>query len=215
MNEFLSYRHFRTIEESAELTTILNENSIEYIIEEESASVDVTFTGNLEVEFHVKLHQEDFEKVNELMEKEAAEIVDQIDSSYYLYQFTNEELFEILEKPDEWNELDYSLAKKIIKQRGVSISDEEVTGLKLLRNDELAQPEKASSFLIFMGYAFAIAGGLLGIFIGYYIYSTHKILDDGERVPCFEQSSRVKGKLMLYIGSVGFATVCIIRLFML
>jgi hypothetical protein len=215
MSEFLSYRHFRTIEDSEELTTALDENTIEYIIEEESPGVDVTFTGNLEIEYHVKLHPEDFDKANEILEKQAAEGIDQIDSSYYLFQFSNEELFEILEKPDEWNELDYSLAKKIIKQRGVSISDEEVTGLKLLRNDELAQPEKASSFLIFMGYAFAIAGGLLGVFIGYYIYSTHKILDDGERVPCFEQNSRVKGKLMLYIGSVSFATVCIIRLFML
>jgi len=212
MSEFLSYRHFRTIEDTEELTTILDENSIEYAIEEESASVDITFTGNLETEFHVKLHQEDFDKVNEILEKQAAETVDQIDTSHYLYQFSNEELFEILEKPDEWSDVDHLLAHKILKSRGAQITDEEVDGLKLLRNDELAQPEKASPFFILLGYAFALAGGLIGIFIGYYIYSTHKILSDGERLPMFDESSRVKGKIIMIVSIISFIAIGLIRL---
>jgi hypothetical protein len=212
MSEFISYRHFRTIEDSEELTNILDKNSIEYVIEEESASVDITFTGNLETEFHVKLHPEDFDKVNEILEKQAAETVDQIDTSHYLYQFSNEELFEILEKPDEWSEIDHLLAHKILKSRGAQITNEEVEGLKLLRNDELAQPEKASPFFVILGYAFAVAGGLIGIFIGYYIYSTHKILTDGERLPMFDESSRVKGKIIMMVGVLCFVVIGMIRL---
>jgi hypothetical protein len=215
MSEFLSYRHFRTIEDSEELTNILTDNNIEYIIEEESPSVDVTFTGNLDVEYHVSVHPEDFEKVNVLMEKEAADTVDQIDSSYYLYQFSNEELFEILEKPDEWGELDHLLASKILNERGAKITNEEVEGLKLLRNDELAQAEIASPFFIMLGYAFAVGGGLIGIFIGYYLYSSHKILPDGERVPMFDESSRVKGKIIMTFGIICFIVIVMIRLFTL
>jgi hypothetical protein len=215
MSEFLSYRHFRTIEDSEELTTILNDNAIEYIIEEESPSVDVTFTGNLYVEYHVSVHPEDFEKINELMEKEAAETIDQIDTSYYLYQFSNEELFEILEKPDEWSELDHLLAPRILKERGAKISEEEVEGLKLLRNDELAQPKKASPFFVILGYAFAVGGGLIGIFIGYYLYTSHKILPDGGRLPMFDESSRMKGKIIMMVGIICLIVISLIRLFML
>ncbi|MDN5202313.1 hypothetical protein QQ008_13085 [Fulvivirgaceae bacterium BMA10] len=35
-----------------------------------------------------------------------------VDSNHYLYEFTDDELFEILMKPDEWGSIDYELSKK-------------------------------------------------------------------------------------------------------
>lgn len=88
--------------------------------------------------------------------------------------FSNEELFEILEKSDEWSKFDYVLAQKLLKERGQDINENMLESLKRQRIRELAKPEENQKGWINAGYIFAVLGGLLGILFGWHL-NTHAL----------------------------------------
>ena len=118
--EYSIFRRFSDIEQANELKIALNEQGIETIVDDNSPPVDVTFTGGgaINNKIEVRIKQSDFDKAELILEKIAETQLSDIDTSYYLFEFTNEELFDILLKYDEWNEFDYALAQKILKDRG-------------------------------------------------------------------------------------------------
>ena len=76
----------------------------------------------------VKVRQEDFEKANEFVLQE--EDISGLDVNYYLNDFTNEELIEILIKPHEWSAFDRTLAPKLLLERGYDINKLDIKGRK-------------------------------------------------------------------------------------
>lgn len=135
------FKKFLTLEQANELKELLKENGIESLLSDNIPPVDVTFTGNtLQNEFEVIIKQSDFKKATEILEKNAENLIDQIDKDYYLFEFTDEELYEILLKSDEWNEFNYTLAQKILKQGGKSVNKELMNSLKNERLKDLAKP---------------------------------------------------------------------------
>ena len=111
------FRKFPSLEQASELKALLNENGIETILDDNAPSVDVTFTGNtLQNEIEVRIKQTDFQKAESILEKEVENLIETIDKDYYLFKFTDEELYDILLKSDESNAFDYTLAQKILIQ---------------------------------------------------------------------------------------------------
>ena len=58
------------------------------------------------------------------MDKAEKEI-EVIDDDYYLLSFSDDELIDVVSKSDEWNKFDVSLAKKLLKERGNEITNDE------------------------------------------------------------------------------------------
>ena len=69
-------------------------------------------------DINIKLKPADFTVAQKELENYYGYQADQADSGYYLYEFTNEELYEIIEKPDEWGDFDYQIALKILEKKG-------------------------------------------------------------------------------------------------
>src|SRR5688572_25780559 len=117
--EFATYRKFNDEGAVTELTDELRNGGIEYQIINNSSQFDASF-GNDELtkEFSVKLRKEDFEKAEQIVRKNAIKLIDQIDSSYYLYSFSDEELMEVITQPFDWSTIDYVLAEKLLRERG-------------------------------------------------------------------------------------------------
>lgn len=103
MNElFLTFRKFNSLEEAQELMEVLKAHDIACELEDTSA-FDVTFSGNaLSKEYRVKLQQSDFEPAEELLLNQPHVSADQLPSDHYLLSFSDNELLEIVTKPDEW-----------------------------------------------------------------------------------------------------------------
>ena len=130
--------------------------------------------------------------------------IDSVDKDYYLFNFTDLELMEVITKRDEWGHLDFILAQKILKERGKEIKPEVVELLKKQRLEELAKPEENQKAWIYAGYITAVLGGFLGIFIGWHLSTYKKTLPNGDRVYGHSQSDRKHGNRILIIGVICF-----------
>jgi hypothetical protein len=157
------------------------------------------YSGTLE--FRIKLLPEDFARVNKLLENHYKEQLDSVDSSYYLFYFSDEELMEIISKFDEWGHMDQVLAQKILKERNKEIPSEIVTLLKKSRLNELEKPEAAPRYLLYLGYFASALFGLIGFFIGCHLSYFKKPLPNGKQMYVYREQDRNHGTRMLLIGT--------------
>lgn len=202
--EFITFKKFDDPALAQVLTDLLEENGIEYQIEEAAFSFDPTFAASKELstEYIVKISPDDFTRATELLNASEAEDIKHVDKDYYLFSFTDAELMEILEKADEWSSFDHQLARKLLADRGVDVSDQKLAGINQSRIDELKKPESKQSEWVIIGYIVAFIGGVLGIFIGWMLSSHKKILPTGEKVFVYREADRRHGKNILYISIV-------------
>ncbi len=135
---------------------------------------------------------------------DSKEYIKTLPEDYYLFSFSNNELIEVIQKKDEWNEIDYLLAIKLLKNRGVEITSEDIEKTQKDRLSQLKKPEKSARSWIIAGYIIAMLGGLLGFIIGYVLLTQKKTLPNGERVYEYIESDRKHGKNILYVGIIFF-----------
>jgi hypothetical protein len=115
---FLTFKKFKIPEESVALTEFLTGQYIDFQIDEAAAPLSRPAFGiSNKKEVRVKIQAADFERVDELLADSIRQQIDGIEKDYYLLDFTDEELIEIVVKPDEWSLADYQLAQIIRKQR--------------------------------------------------------------------------------------------------
>lgn len=204
MSSLVTYREFKSSMEALPMLQMLDEHQIPYQVENIAPPVDVTFTGGnaLEDTLAVKIAPENFARVDRLYEAQAEESVVPLEEDYYLYEFSNDELIQILEHYDEWSATDYVLARQILEDRGKEYSDDDLEHLKKNRIEHLRQPAKGSAVWVFIGFLAAFIGGLLGVFMGYHYHYFKKRLPNGEQVYAYDASTRSSGKLMLFLGIV-------------
>jgi hypothetical protein len=200
--EFITFKKFDDPALAQALTDLLKENGIEYQIEEGAFSFDPTFAASpeLSTEYCVKISPDNFTRATELLNASEAEDIKHVNEDYYLFSFTDAELMEILEKADEWSSFDHQLARKLLADRGVDVSDQKLAELNQIRIDELKAPESKQSEWVIIGYILALIGGVLGLFIGWMLTSHMKTLPTGERVFVYREADRRHGKNILYIS---------------
>lgn len=211
--DFLTFQQFDDAVLAEDLTDLLTANNIPYEVEEAPITVNPLTAINTEVKtsYSIKISPDDFNRVSQLLKERESQFVDEVDKDYYLFTFTDDELMEILEKPDEWSSFDYVLAKKILEERGITVDQQKLTKLKNERIEELSIPEKSQSSWIIIGYICAFLGGVLGIFIGWHLSSAKKTLPDGEQIYSYTSGDRKHGRIIFYLSLVGTAVSVFLR----
>jgi hypothetical protein len=195
------------------LAGMLDRHGIVYEIEEQSSLFNPTFYADETAkDYEVKISPDDFIRVSELLKAEDTESVEAADSEHYLFKFTNEELKDLLGKPDEWSSFDYLLALKILKERGVEMNEQTIAQLNEQRLNELKKAEPPQTTWIVLGYICAILGGLIGIFIGWHLANSNKTLPTGEKVYSYNDSDRAHGKRIFYLAIAGFLFALYMRI---
>jgi hypothetical protein len=206
MNEdFITFQKFNDQYSAKQFGKLLSDQNIKYVLEDNSLSFDPTFANNnFGTEYCIKIKNDDFEKVNILLEEKSEIEISEIDKDYYLLSFSDEELIDVIAKSDEWNKFDVSLAKKLLKERGQEITPLKIEEIKKQRITELSKPEKSQSGYIILGYITALLGGLLGVFVGWHLLTYKKVLPDGNRVYVYSENDRKQGNRILILGLVFF-----------
>lgn len=207
-----SFRRFSTIAQAAELAALLRDHGIHAMVEDDTTYLDSTYLSGRPIHYDVIIPDADFPKAYEVLQEEGELAVEEVAEDHYLYDFTDEELREVLFKSDEWNEVDLALAKRILADRGKPVNEDELETMKARRLAELAKPEKNRPGWIFLGYLFSLtmAAGFLGMVLGFLIVTLKKTLPSGERVYVYTKSDRRHGIFIVLLGIVSMATMMLL-----
>ena len=210
--EFITYQKFNDVVLATELAELLEANNVNYILEEAPPAFNPAFSYADTKEYVVKVQPDHFERINKLLKQNADENIDEVQSDYYLLNFTNGELLDVITKADEWNAFDVQLARKLLAERGEVITDEQLEDIEKERIEELKIVEPSQSSWIAAGYVFALGGGVLGFFIGWHLWTYRKTLPNGEMVYIYSENDRQQGKMIFYLSFVGLAMAFVYKL---
>lgn len=214
MQEFSKYRTFQTKLEFDDFIRLLEKSAIAFRTEDYPVNFisDPSNTA-FSHEYVVKLQKESFALAHKIEEQLAEEQIKNVEPDYYLFNFTDKELIQLIVEQDEWSPFDVVLAKKILEEKGINWSNEEVEEQKAERLNALSKPEKKQTFWVILGYISAIFGGAFGILIGWHLHSHKRTLPTGERVFDYCESDRKHGNRIRFIGIIILSLGLILRLF--
>ncbi len=215
MDELITLKKFNTLEEASSVIELLEKNNIGYSLDKQNASNDI-FAGNtLGSELHLNIKPEDYESAQELLKGLTEINIEDLDKDYYLFNFSDTELSEILQKPDEWSYNDYLWSQEILKQRGKEVDMSTLEKWKKKRIELLATPDKISKQYLVTAYLFCLLGGFIGFFMGTHIINNNKTLPNGQKVFSYDDESRNKGLNIKRIGGISFLLWIVLVLIML
>lgn len=200
--ELASFRTYTTLAEAEALQEILKHQKIDSIIIDNSPAAGAAIGGQQPREYELKLKPEDFGDANALLEKQAKEEMGELPEGYYLIDFTNDELIDILAHRYEWSEFDYLHARRLLSDRGVQVNEQQLQEITVNRLHELAKPEKDQGMWIIIGYILALLGGVLGIITGYVLVYSTKTLPTGISVPTYSPKDRKHGRYILILSVI-------------
>lgn len=224
--ELLTFQKFKDADIATDVSEKLGDAGIYFEIESEDKFFDPSFAiDSLKNNFSIMIRPADFVKANKVLDEYYSSQIKAVSSDHYLFDFTNKELEEILEKPDEWGHLDYRMARDILKERGVEVNSERLEVLKEKRKYELSRPERSQPWLVILGYfivAFSpflndlvrLAGFFVAFFLGWILRNMKKTLPDGETVYMYAPSDRRQGKIIMISAVLVFlAFIILLSLF--
>lgn len=202
---FLTWKRFYSAEEAENTASVLGENKIICLLEDNTPPVSDFIMGqNTKANIALKIKATDFIKADKLFNEIAKAQVDSADESHYLFQYSNDELLEVLMEADSWSEYDKQLSKKILEERGIIITDELLKTFAAKRLKELAKKEHHSPVWTIVGYVSALFGGFLGIAIGINLWTAKKTLPNGMRVYAYTDRDRFHGQIITAISALIF-----------
>ena len=196
MSKLLTFQQFNDIALARVISERLAEAGIEYEIESQNPHLDPLIIGNSpDSSIDLKIPAQDFIRARAVLEAYYEEQLQDVDPDYYLLNFTDQELLEILARPDEWGPFDYVLARKLLIQRGHPITKEFTDELKAKRLRDLAEFEDT-------GTSVTSPIGLGGMVSGYIVATKKKTLPDGSQVPAYSPNVRKRGWIFFTIGAI-------------
>lgn len=203
--EFLIFQKFNDQNSAIDFGKIMDENKIDHHIENISVNFDPILPNNeFGKEYCIKLKKIDFERANDLLSTIAKVEISAVEEDHYLLSFTDEELIDVISKSDEWNKFDVELAKKLLKNKGKEVNEQQINEIKKQRITELSKPEEGQNIYIIIGYICALLGGLLGIFIGWHLLTYKKTLPNGNQIYAYSENDRKQGNIILILASIFF-----------
>ncbi len=208
-----AFQKLHSEEQAADIGEILKRAGIEYHVIRDKPFFDVSFAFNkTDPDVNLVIRQADFLKAREVLQEYYQAQMGSVDKDYYLFQFSDKELTEIIQKPDEWGSFDYELAKYILHDRGIEITGDVESSIMEKRLEELSTPENIHPAWIILGYVSAIFGGFVGIVIGWILAYFTKRLPNGERVYVYSERDRKNGRIIFYFSIFSFILFIIFRI---
>lgn len=215
---FKFFRDFHNIDEAKNFIAILEENDILYLAETSETILDESIVGTgLLPKAIIKLLPEDFKTVNAILNEQFQQLEYWDIRDHHLNELDDNELKEILERPDEWAIEDTSIAKLILNERGIQLSDQDILNLRKERLKDIRKGKKGDKIWMVLYFLFIPLGLIVsefftiaGIGMGYY-YAYGKNTDiDGHRYHTFDEETRKYGKVILFGGLISLLFIVLI-----
>jgi hypothetical protein len=206
--DFETYRQVYQLDQLDHIVALLKRHNIPYDIEKTENIIDKAIVGNsAHPPILLKLPPDRFEVLTNLM---IADILEQgeVPDGYYLKDFSDEELEEILLDRDSWSPEDYALSQLILAKRGRPVDQEKLKGQQAIRAAERQKGKPGTKWLMAVYAILVVVGALTfvpvlyiaGTGMGYYYWKGYKLDDTGQKYPIFDPSTQRFGGYLFKIG---------------
>jgi hypothetical protein len=200
--DFEVYKLFHDKSMAEAMGKVLADAGIDHEITVSKRYFDPSFAFNrVDPEVNLKLRPEDFVRANHALKEHYEKAAMEAEGDHYLFSFSDRELLDVVKKPDEWGVFDVELARRILRERGIEITEEIQEEVERERLEVLKEPAKASSTMVVAGYLLALYGGFFGIIIGW-LLRANKLLPNGQKVPVYREGDRRHGQRIMWIGII-------------
>lgn len=182
----------------AELTAILDAAGIQYRVGSDAPVIDISSvgTGNT-AQAIVSVMERDYEAARDAMERDSLKVP--LPANHYLLTSSDDELAEILAQPAEWSAYDVAHARRLLRERGIDPAM--IAAKQELLKTQTREGKPASRFLLIVGWICTLAGGLLGVAIGWALCFSKESTADGTFYT-YDAKSRAIGKWMFPIACI-------------
>ncbi|MEM6299762.1 MAG: hypothetical protein AAF740_13825, partial [Bacteroidota bacterium] len=114
MKKLAVFKQFSDLTVAEDTAAQLREHEILVKLSQDIPSVDVTFTGGAaKYQIELSIPTEDFERAEAILLDNVSLDLTEVDPSHYLFEFSENELRDVLIKADEWHPTDVAIAKEI------------------------------------------------------------------------------------------------------
>ena len=198
---FEFYRSFQFQEDAVPFLDLLKENEIPYEFNGSETIITEAIVGSPNYpQFVLRVLRSDFAIVNSIIENEVLKNSADF-HEHYLYDFTDRELLAILRKPDESSIEDLTIAKELLKRRGIPIDPSALVEMKQERLSELQKGKDENvgwmvlfflmltALCIFFNPSFVI--GIIGLSWHYWKDKSTDI--DGNKFYTYNEKTRKNG----------------------
>ena len=146
----------------------------------------------------------------------------QLPEDYMLLSFTNDELMDVLAKPDEWGPYNYKLALMLLEQKGIKVDDSKAEELQQAHLQEASKRRALGPVQLLFGYGFTVIcilaiamknttalwllfgfyfiPGFIGLILGLVFRFTKRTLPDGSRIYSYDDNARKHGLFMILLA---------------
>ena len=212
--DFKTFMSLSEPEIAKEISDILTEGKILHKIHDSRKDFDPTFSNNpTGKDIQIQLQASDFQAAVALIDSKIELKQHEINPDHFLFDYSDEELKEVIKSADEWHPLDVKLAKHILKERGIIMSETEIAVMRQTRITEMSKPESSGNLEVVIGYIAGFMGGFLGLFIAYHLMKHKKTLPDGSQVYNYTETDRKNGKYIFIISVISMIGSVLFLLF--
>lgn len=208
-SDFIELSRYRDNQNVAETTDILDSANIPYRLGATASHFDITTIGTGSTpEVIISVRREDYIAARSAMEDEYLKI--KLPEDHYLLTSADDELADILGKPEEWSAFDVAHARKIARDRG--IDDALIKRKKSERMEQLQRGKPVSKKLLIFGWISSVLGGLIGLGIAWSICFMKEKEPEGEFYT-YDERSRELGRPMFKVACWMTAIILFLRIF--
>ena len=201
---YLTFERFPIPELAQPLADMLREHGIPVRVEDSKGMYfDVTFANNEhDRQVTVKIPQTEFIKANRIYDAYVDAHLGTLEKDYYLFDFDNAELNDVLLHPDAWSRTDYRLAKALLAERG-----HEAAVVHAEKKLEIpgARQSGIPFWIIILLFIFTCKIPFVGLVSGWFLAYGKRTLQTGLQEYLYTNRARNSGKALMWTGAAGCA----------
>ena len=218
MQELLTYQTYPSADLAYEAAEQLQGQGITTEVLKTPQILGSAIIGSSSADHYLlKIDAADFARANKILFSGEELDINSVPPDHPLRTMSNDELHDIISKPDEWGPDNYKVALALLKSKGADVSGDKLLELERSRIQTLSVQKSMSSFLLLTGYAVAFLPfiilttsilpfyllyfpGAYGLIVGMVAVSSKNTLPDGRRVLTYTNSTRIHGVIIIILN---------------
>lgn len=204
------FKTLTNIEEAEKIGEQLALHHIAYEIESPPQLLDRNFIGEQPMpEHYIKIRPADFPPVNVIVDELYRGLAATIEEDYYLFDFSAEQLQDVIRNRDEWGDLNYHLALLLSDKKTTAATGAPFNNGTVETVIENMLPIPVNIWILAAGYFCLLTPPFLygypavgSLFIGWFIVGATKTTSTGVKHPVYNKTGRTHGKVMIALSII-------------